>query len=60
MYICPTCNKEFDSEDKIIKHYLSCWKELHPSHVSKDAPRSADVVTKQINDDVANFFNSFS
>lgn len=59
MYICPTCKKEFDIEDKVVKHFLSCWKNTHPYHKSKSAPRSENIVTRQINDDVVNFFNSF-
>jgi len=59
MYICPICEAEFSSEEKIQKHLLSCWKEHHPYHKSKDAPRSEDVSTCEVNDDVLNFFNSF-
>lgn len=59
MFICPTCNKKFDTEQMIQKHFLSCWKELHPYHQSKSAPRSADVITREVNDDITNFFNSF-
>lgn len=58
MYICPTCQKEFDTEARITKHFLRCWKELHPNHVSKEAPRSADIVTKRVSNDVADFFNN--
>lgn len=60
VYICPTCGKEFDIESKIQKHFLQCWKEQHPYHKSKDAPRGKDVTTREVNDDVINFFNSFS
>ena len=27
MYICPTCGREFQTENEITKHFLSCWKE---------------------------------
>lgn len=60
VYICPTCGKEFDIESKIQKHFLQCWKEQHPYHKSKDAPRGKDVTTREVNDDVMNFFNSFN
>ena len=60
MYICPVCNKEFDTEDLITKHFLKCWKDKHPCHKSKTAPRSEDITTRKINDDMANFFNSFN
>ena len=58
MYICPTCFKEFNTEQAIQKHFLACWKEQHPYHKSKDASRSKDIVTREINDDVINFFNA--
>lgn len=56
MFICPTCNKEFNTEQAIQKHFLSCWKEQHPYHKSKSAPHSADIVTRKVNDDIMNFF----
>lgn len=59
MFICPTCGREFNTEDTIQKHFLSCWKEKHPYHKSKPAPRSANVETRNVNDDIMNFFNSF-
>ena len=59
MYICPTCNKQFNTEEIVAKHFLKCWKEKNPCHKSKPAPRSEDVNTREINSDVMNFFNSF-
>ena len=59
MYVCPTCGKEISSKDKIAKHFLKCWKELHPNHISKEAPRSADIETREVSNDIMNFFNSF-
>lgn len=59
-YVCPTCEREFCSEDAIRKHFLSCWKEQHPYHKSNSAPHSEDIVTKEINNDIMTFFNSFS
>lgn len=59
MFVCPICNKEFESESKMVKHLSACWKELHPNHVSKEAPRGEDVVTRKINDSIANFFKGF-
>ena len=58
MYICPTCNKEIDKEEIVVQHYLKCWKEKIPHHQVKSAPRSADINTREVNDDVINFFNS--
>lgn len=55
MYICPTCNREFSTEEGVAKHFLSCWKEQNPYHQSKPAPRSKDINTMEINDDVMNF-----
>lgn len=60
MYICPLCKQEFNKEKDIRSHFTSCWKEQHPYHKSKDAPRGKDVTTREVNDDVMNFFNSFS
>lgn len=59
MYICPTCGKQFESDEALTKHFLKCWKEQHPYHQSKPAPRSEDINTRAVNDDIANFFNSF-
>lgn len=59
MFVCPTCNEKFKTEQAIQKHFLQCWKTKHPYHKSKDAPRSEDIVTKEVNEDIANFFSSF-
>lgn len=59
MYICPVCNKEFPTEDIVVKHYLKCWKEKNPHHKAKSAPCSKDINTREISADVENFFNSF-
>lgn len=58
IYICPTCNKEFDTEEKVSKHFLKCWKDANPHHKSKPAPRSEDIVTSEMNSDMADFFAS--
>ena len=59
MYICPTCGKQFKKEEVLVKHYLACWKEQHPYHKSKPAPRSEDINTRISNSEIENFFNSF-
>ena len=46
MYVCPTCSK------------LKCWKEIHPYHKSKDAPRSENIITREVSNDIMDFFNS--
>jgi hypothetical protein len=56
MYICPICSKEFIEEDKLVKHYLACWKSKNPQHKSKNAPRSADVETRNVSDEMKEFF----
>jgi ribosomal protein L35 len=59
MFVCPTCNEKFKTEQAIRKHFLQCWQTQHPYHKSKDAPRSEDIVTREVSEDIANFFNSF-
>lgn len=59
MFICPTCNNQFDNEDILVKHFLKCWKEKNPCHQAKSAPRSEDINTREISDDISDFFNSF-
>ena len=60
MFICPTCYKEFKTEENIQKHFLSCWKEQHPFHQSKSAPHSENITTREINSDIANFFEGLN
>lgn len=60
MYICPLCKKEFNKEDNMKSHLLQCWKEQHPYHKSKPAPRSENIITREISNDVINFFNSLN
>lgn len=57
-YICPICNKEFLKEEEISKHFLKCWKNSNPHHKSKDAPHSEDIITSEMNNDMADFFAS--
>ena len=57
MYICPTCCKEFEKEEVLVKHFLKCWKEKNPCHKSKSAPHSEDVMTRNI--DLFKFFEGF-
>ena len=59
MYICPTCNREFEKEDNLVKHFLKCWKDKNPCHQAKSAPRSEDINTREISDEILNFFGSF-
>ena len=59
MYICPGCNRQFKEEQILVKHYLSCWKKENPHLRSKPAPRSEDINTREVNEDIENFFNSF-
>ena len=59
MYICPTCARQFETEDILVKHFLKCWKEKNPCHRSKNAPRSEDINTREINNDILDFFDSF-
>lgn len=59
MYICPTCNKQFSTEEDITKHSLKCWREHNPNHRSKEAPHSEDIVERKMNDDIFKFFEGF-
>lgn len=58
MYICPVCNRKFNEEEKFIRHFLVCWREKNPFHISKEASRSENIEIKVVNEDVTNFFNS--
>ena len=57
MFICPTCNKQFEKEEVLVKHMMKCWREKNPHHRSKSAPRSEDINTRSISDELASFFN---
>lgn len=59
MYICPTCCEEFEKEEVYVKHCLKCWKDKNLNYQSKSAPRSEDINTREVNEDVMNFFASF-
>lgn len=59
MYICSCCGKSFEEEDVLVKHYLKCWRDLHPIHQSKPAPRSEDINTRVINEDMLEFFEGW-
>jgi hypothetical protein len=59
MYICPVCGKQFNEEEILVKHMSKCWREKNPHLRSKPAPRSEDINTREVNDDILNFFNSF-
>lgn len=59
MFICPTCGKQFEIEDVLTKHFLKCWKEQHPYHQSKSAPRSEDINTREVSNEILDFFGSF-
>jgi len=58
IYICPTCGKEFDTEEKVSAHFLRCWKTNNPHHKSKPAPRSENIITSEANADIKAFFTS--
>ena len=59
MFICPTCGKQFDTENALVKHMSKCWREKNPTHKSKPAPRSEDINTREDSQDILDFFNSF-
>lgn len=59
MYVCPTCQKIFESEADITKHSLKCWKEKNPFHQSKSAPHGVDKTERKVSSEVFDFFASF-
>lgn len=59
MFICPTCNKKCATEEEIKKHSMACWRKANPHYKSKPAPQGETVITKEVNNDVLSFFNSF-
>ena len=59
MFVCLTCGKKFNTEEDMQKHFLPCWKSEHPFHQSKSAPYSGETTTREVNEDIMNFFNSF-
>ena len=59
MFICPTCRKQFEMEDALVKHISKCWREKNPTHKSKPAPRSEDVNTREDKQDIIDFFKAF-
>lgn len=59
MFICPNCNKKFATEEEIKKHTLPCWKRFNPDYKSKPAPQGEDIITRKVNNDILDFFNSF-
>ena len=60
MFLCPICQeKKFETESAMAKHLLSCWKEQNPYHVSKSAPHSETITTRQVNESVKDFFAAY-
>ena len=49
----------FEKESDIVKHLSVCWGEKNPYRKSKPAPRSEDINTREDNQDITDFFNSF-
>ena len=58
MYICPTCNRSFEDPEKIAKHFLPCWKEHNPNHMTKHVPQGETKNTREMNDEIFDFFSS--
>lgn len=59
MYICPTCKKECATEEEIKKHSMACWRKSNPRYKSKTAPQGETIVTKEVDSNILDFFNSF-
>ena len=58
MFICPTCKKEYATEEEIKKHSMACWRKTNPHYKSKTAPQGKTIIKREVNDDILNFFNS--
>lgn len=58
MYICPICKCEFENEkeSRMARHFLKCWKENNPNHKSNTIEPSETIETREVNNDVMNFF----
>lgn len=56
-YVCPTCYKEYKTEQEVTKHFLKCWRSDNPHCKSKPAPRSADITLVVANEEVQKFFD---
>ena len=56
MYFCPVCNRSFEKEGGVRRHYLACWREHNPSAKSTPAPHLQDVSVSFADDDVMRFF----
>lgn len=59
MYICPTCNKGFKNVEDVAKHSLQCWREHNPNYESKPAPCKGNIIIRDVDEGVLNFFSSF-
>ena len=55
MYICPTCKKEYLTEEEIKKQSMACWRKTNPHYKSKEAPQGETIITKKTNDNILNF-----
>lgn len=62
MYICPICKCEFEDEkeNRMVKHFLKCWKEnnLNLNHKSNTIEPSETIETREVNKDITDFFAS--
>lgn len=58
MYICPVCKCEFEDEkeSRMARHFLKCWRENNPNHKSNTIEPSETIETREVNNDVMNFF----
>lgn len=59
MLICPTCGRKF-TEEQMKKHTMNCWREANPFHITKHAPQGETIETREVSEDVMNFFSVFA
>lgn len=55
MYYCINCNKQFNSREGVISHFLKCWVNTHPTHKSQPAHQSSEIIIEKNNEEILNF-----
>jgi hypothetical protein len=59
MFLCPICQREFSTEEKVVEHSMICWRR-NGKHETKHAPIEETIVHREVSNDVKNFFVMFT